>query len=189
MWFSCLAVFCPWSWDVLESWKGRMLTSNIYFTLQFLLITSYKAFGVLKWWTAIKIEICTCCYHKYIRRTNFVLMLFSWWIFTHSPMFLHLFIYIYIFSSTLFRQPSRKWSRRQNNSQTQSKSSLWRWLWQKTEYLQVWKTERTPLLSWHALLYSGGEDPLMHIMQANTSPSLHLKYTSSPILFFSYFLM
>jgi len=165
-----------------------MLTYNIHFTLQLLLILSYKAFGVLKWSSAIKIETCTCWYYKYILRANLMLMLFNWWIFTYSHTFLHLFMYF--FFSTLFRQSSRKWSGRQSNSQTQSKSSLWRWIWQKTEYLQLLRTERTPLLSWHALLYSGSEAPLFnHVMQANTSLSLPLKYPSSPALFFSYFLM
>lgn len=72
-----------------------MLTYNIHFTLQLLLILSYKASGVLKWSSAIKIETCTCWYYKYILRANLMLMLFNWWIFTYSHTFLHLFMYFF----------------------------------------------------------------------------------------------
>lgn len=75
-----------------------------------------KIFGVLNWSSAKEIQKCA----YYILRANFVLMLFSWWIFNHV-----LFLFIF---SLLCRQARRKWSRRQNNSQTQSKTSLERWV-------------------------------------------------------------
>lgn len=114
------AIFWPWSWAAWASRKEKMQASDTQFTLQLILTLLCKIFGVLNWSSAKERQKCA----YYILRANFVLMLFSWWIFNHV-----LFIFIF---SLLCRQARRKWSRRQNNSQTQSKTSLERWVLVKT---------------------------------------------------------